>query len=235
MNSRHLDRFFLDAQFTPEDSAVALSAIGEPGVTALVKLLGHTDPWIRINAVFALGDAGSAKIGENLGQMEKLLDDPEPHVILATLDALAALGIFGEKAISQMKRFLNGVVTHWGTDAKNDPRLAELGKMRYLSAIALLSWLRSSAKKIPHLVSFAEAALLESLNDESGYPALIACSALERSDSVENLRAALIYLRGRSWDAAQNTRQIGQWTLDHNRATLERISTRDQMNDKKLT
>ena len=53
----------------------------------------------------------------------------------------------------------------------------------------------------------------------SGYPALIACSALERSDSVENLRAALIYLRGRSWDAAQNTRQIGQWTLDHNRAT----------------
>ena len=101
----------------------------------------------RINAVFALGDAGSAKIGENLGQMEKLLDDPEPHVILATLDALAALGIFGEKAISQMKRFLNGVVTHWGTDAKNDPRLAELGKMRYLSAIALLSWLRSSAKK----------------------------------------------------------------------------------------
>ena len=46
-----------------------------------------------------------------------------------------------------MKRFLNGVVTHWGTDAKNDPRLAELGKMRYLSAIALLSWLRSSAKK----------------------------------------------------------------------------------------
>ena len=235
VNSRHLDRFFLDAQFTPEDSAVALSAIGEPGVTALVKLLGHTDPWIRINAVFALGDAGSAKVGENIGQMEKLLDDPEPHVILATLDALAALGIFGEKAISQMKRFLNGVVTHWGTDAKNDPRLAELGKMRYLSAIALLSWLRSSAKKIPHLVSFAEAALLESLNDESGYPALIACSALERSDSVENLRAALIYLRGRSWDAAQNTRQIGQWTLDHNRATLERISTRDQINDKKRT
>ena len=38
---------------------------------------------------------------------------PNP-VILATLDALAALGIFGEKAISQMKRFLNGVVTHWG-------------------------------------------------------------------------------------------------------------------------
>ena len=69
------------------------------------------------------------------------------------------------------------------------------------------------------------AALLESLQDENGYPALIACSALERSDSVHCLRAAVKYLRGRSWDSAQNSRQIGQCTIDHGRATLERISS----------
>ena len=100
-----------------------------------------------------------------------------------------------------------------------------MGEMRYLSAVALLSCLSQSATQLPHLVSQAEAALLETLQDENGYPALIACSALERSDSVHCLRAAVKYLRGRSWDSAQNSRQIGQWTIDHGRAALDRISS----------
>ena len=221
----HLGRFFLDGQFTPEDSAIALSAIGKPAVAALLGLLEHTDPWIRINAAYALGDAGPVVVGEHVSQMARLLDDPEPSVIRVTLDAFAALGAFDEHAIERMRHFLSGTVPQWGADVETEPRLRMMGQMRYLSAIALLSWLSHSAAQLPHLVPQAEAALLESLQDENGYPALIACSALERSDSVHCLRAAIKYLRGRSWDSAQNSRQIGQWTIDHGRATLERIAS----------
>ena len=221
----HLGRFFLDGQFTPEDSAIALSAIGKPAVAALLGLLEHTDPWIRINAAYALGDAGSVVVGEHVSQMARLLDDPEPSVIRVTLDAFAALGAFDEHAIERMRHFLSGTVPQWGADVETEPRLRMMGQMRYLSAIALLSWLSHSAVQLPHLVPQAEAALLESLQDENGYTALIACSALERSDSVHCLRAAIKYLRGRSWDSAQNSRQIGQWTIDHGRATLERIAS----------
>ena len=221
----HLGRFFLDGQFTPEDSAIALSAIGKPAVAALLGLLEHTDPWIRINAAYALGDAGPVVVGEHVSQMARLLDDPEPSVIRVTLDAFAALGAFDEHAIERMRHFLSRTVPQWGADVETEPRLRMMGQMRYLSAIALLSWLRHSAAQLPHLVPQAEAALLESLQDENGYPALIACSALERSDSVHCLRAAVKYLRGRSWDSAQNSRQIGQWTIDHGRATLERIAS----------
>ena len=221
----HLGRFFLDGQFTPEDSAIALSAIGKPAVAALLGLLEHTDPWIRINAAYALGDAGPVVVGEHVSQMARLLDDPEPSVIRVTLDAFAALAAFDEHAIERMRHFLSGTVPQWGADVETEPRLRMMGQMRYLSAIALLSWLSHSAAQLPHLVPQAEAALLESLQDENGYPALIACSALERSDSVHCLRAAIKYLRGRSWDSAQNSRQIGQWTIDHGRATLERIAS----------
>jgi HEAT repeat protein len=221
----HLGRFFLDGQFTPEDSAIALSAIGKPAVAALLGLLEHTDPWIRINAAYALGDAGPVVVGEHVSQMARLLDDPEPSVIRVTLDAFAALGAFDEHAIKSMRHFLSGTVPQWGANVETEPRLRMMGQMRYLSAIALLSWLSHSATQLPHLVPQAEAALLESLQDENGYPALIACSALERSDSVHCLRAAVKYLRGRSWDSAQNSRQIGQWTIDHGRATLERIAS----------
>ena len=221
----HLGRFFLDGQFTPEDSAIALSAIGKPAVAALLGLLEHTDPWIRINAAYALGDAGPVVVGEHVSQMARLLDDPEPSVIRITLDAFAALGAVDEHAISRMRQLLSGTVPQWGADAETEPRLRMMGQMRYLSAIALLSWLSHSAAQLPHLVPQAEAALLESLQDENGYPALIACSALERSDSVHCLRAAVKYLRGRSWDSAQNSRQIGQWTIDHGRATLARIAS----------
>ena len=224
----HLDRFFLDGQFTPEDAAIALSAIGRPAVEVLVELMSHSDPWIRINAVYALGDAGAHIVGPYVSRMSELLDDPEPSVIRVTLDALAALGTFDAVAIDRMRSFLANDVRGWGADADSEPRLPMLGQMRYLSAIALLSWLTGSATQAPQLVAKVEAALMESLSDESGYPPLIACSALERSDSVRSLRAAVHYLRGRCWDAAQNSRPIGEWTIAHGRATLARISASDR-------
>jgi hypothetical protein len=103
-----------------------------------------------------------------------------------------------------------------------------LEQMRYLSAIALLSRVSNSSAAESELIAMVEEALVESLSDESGYPPLIACAALERSGSVTSLRAAVHYLRGRAWDPAQNTRQIGAWTIAHRRSTLERLMALDQ-------
>ncbi|HBX00180.1 MAG TPA: hypothetical protein DEF77_04475, partial [Gammaproteobacteria bacterium] len=102
-------------------------------------------------------------VGEHVSQMARLLDDPEPSVIRVTLDAFAALGAFDEHAIERMRHFLSGTVPQWGADVETEPRLRMMGQMRYLSAIALLSWLSHSAAQLPHLVPQAEAALLESL------------------------------------------------------------------------
>ena len=226
-SAHHLDRLFLEGQFTPEDAAVALGAMGKPALAALLELLDHPDPWMRINAVYALGEAGPAIVAAHVDRITALLDDPEPSVIRVTLDALAALGQFGGQAIARMHCFLAKDVPGWGSDAESDYRLSMLGQMRYLSAIALLAWGSNASTPPPDLVAEVEAALLETLTDSDGYPPLIACMALERADSVEGLRAAVRYLRVRAWDAAQNTRPIGAWTIAHRQATLARISALD--------
>ena len=63
MSPNVLERRFSKRQFVPEDTAIALAAIGAPAVPKLVELLSHEDPWIRINAAYSLGDAGPMAAG----------------------------------------------------------------------------------------------------------------------------------------------------------------------------
>ncbi len=79
--------------------------------------------------------------------------------------------------------------------------------------------------KESQFLSLVEAALLHGLKDENGYPPRLACLALERCGSVESLHAVIQYLRGRSWDAEQNTRAVGAWTLAHRSSTLARLNS----------
>lgn len=110
----------------------------------------------------------------------------------------------------------------WGATAETEPRLAMLDQFRYLSTLALLAWV--SHAEAPS--ADVEAALIEALNDENGYPPLIACRALERLGSADAMRAAIRYLQARSWDSAQNTRAAlsGAWTQQHRKATLARLT-----------
>ncbi|MEM7365629.1 MAG: HEAT repeat domain-containing protein, partial [Pseudomonadota bacterium] len=59
MSEDHNDRHFSTRQLVPEDAAVVLGVIGGDAVPALLPLLDHEDPWIRINAVYALGEIGT--------------------------------------------------------------------------------------------------------------------------------------------------------------------------------
>ena len=56
----------------------------------LQGLLAHRDPWIRINAAFALGELGPAA-EECVPQLAALLRDPHSQVVRQTLDALGAI------------------------------------------------------------------------------------------------------------------------------------------------
>ena len=73
----HLERKFSPRQFVPEDAAVVLGAIGKPAVEPLATLLDHADPWMRINAAYALGEAGPDAAGMPTPiSIGELLDDP---------------------------------------------------------------------------------------------------------------------------------------------------------------
>lgn len=222
-SANHLNRFYIGGQFTPEDVAIALGVIGAPAVPRLVKLLHHEDPWIRLNAVYALGDAGPKAVGAHIDDVAALLNDPEGCVIRVALDALCALGTFGPATVKQLHRFLAKDIPAWDVSIEGEARLAMLSQIRYLSSLALLAWVSNTDS--PSLE--VEAALIDTLDDENGYPPLIACLALERLGSVDAMRAAIHYLRARCWDSAQNTRAAlsGEWTKAHRKATLARLTT----------
>ena len=222
-SGHHLDRFFSDGQFTPEDSAIALGVIGAPSIEALIGLFDHRDPWIRINAVYAVGEAGADVARPYLPYVTQLLFDKEASVIRVALDALAVLGILDAPTAERLHQIIARHVPEWSGGNGQDLRLAMLEQMRYLSVLALLNWASDLEGRDSELLPVVEAALLLSLDDENGYPPRLACLALERCGSAESLHAVIQYLRSRSWDTQQNTRAIGAWTLAHQSATLERL------------
>ena len=92
-----LERRFSQRQFVPEDAAIALGAIGKPAMTSVRALLNHKDPWIRMNAVYAIGEMGFEVSKEIADEVGELLDDPLDCVVRVALDALCSLTNFGEK------------------------------------------------------------------------------------------------------------------------------------------
>ena len=219
MSTNHLERFFIERQFTPEDVAIALGIIGAPAIPRLVELLQHDDPWIRLNALYALGEMGPEIAGKHIDDIGACLFDSEGCVVRVALDALCALGSFGPATIARLHQFLSKDIPDWRQD---DPRFLMLDQIRYLSSLALLAWVSNADFHSPEV----EAALVDALADENGYPPLIACLALERLGSTEGMRAAIHFLRARCWDSAQNTRAAlsGAWTRAHRQATLARLN-----------
>ena len=175
-----------------------------------------------MNAVYALGDAGPTAAGAHADDIGALLNDPESCVIRVALDVLCALGTFGPATVKQLHRFLARDIP--GSDVSSDgkPRFAMLDQIRYLSSLALLAWVSNADTPSAEV----EAALMDTLDDENGYPPLVACLALERIGSVDAMRAAIRYLRARCWDSSQNTRPAlsGEWTKAHRKATLARMA-----------
>ena len=204
----HLDRCYSPRQFVPEDAALALGVIGLPAVEPLVALLDHADPWMRINAAYALGEVGPAAGGAVADRVGELLDDPVTAVVRAAADALYALPCFGPPTVARAHRLLAENIADGEAPAMGEPSLGgrwtKQNHLRYVVSLALLA--RLTGDDLP---GGLEDAFLAGLGEETGYTQAVACEGLERLGTPGGLRAALRHLQPRRWDP-QHIRLAGQ-------------------------
>ncbi|MCY4130243.1 MAG: HEAT repeat domain-containing protein [Gammaproteobacteria bacterium] len=195
-------RRFSRRQFVPEDVAIALGLIGTPSIDPLVALLDEADPWMRINAAYALGEIGKATSAELADQVGTLLDDELHQVVRAAADALCWLP-YGEKTIGRIKRILVDSRDDWQDSAMGEPKLGGSwtieNQVRYALAWTVLS--RVNHPTGADVSIQLEDAMLSALPFESGYTPAVLCQGLERIGTPQALRAVIRYLQPRRWDA----------------------------------
>ena len=95
-----------------EDAAYALAAAGTRTLPALEELLDHEDPWVQINAAFALGEIGKPARGA-VARLAKLLDSPVSQVVRQALDALGMIGCDLAPALPKIERLLTETNLEW--------------------------------------------------------------------------------------------------------------------------
>ena len=195
----HLERKFSPRQFVPEDAAIVLGAIGEPAVEPLAALLDDSDPWITINAAYALGEAGPDAAGRQADRIGELLDDHLAAVARAATDALCTLPCFGSPTVARLGRVLAHDMDDGEEPAMGEPSLGgrwtKQNHLRYLASLALLARVTGSSPP-----DGLEQAFIAGLDDETGYTQAIACQGLERLGTRTGLKAAVRHLQTRRWD-----------------------------------
>ena len=188
-----LVRRWNDGAVVPQDEAYALGAMGEVTVQPLIELLGHDDPWIKINAAFALGEIGEPAACA-MPALARLLRHELPQVARASLDAMAFIGTDTRVALPAIRKLLTVNNPGW---QEPSPRAGWTGEnqARFNAMCALLN------SDIP--VEELDDVLVASLDDETGYVHAMALEALTERRAGEDragLRRALDYLMTHRWD-----------------------------------
>jgi len=178
-----------EGAFVPEDSAYALAAMGAASVPALVALLAHENEWVRINALFALGEVGTGAV-TCLPKLKEALADPAHSVVRTALDALGQIGPAAAELLPEITALLHSEHPEWGELLQRDWCGAD--QMRVNAAMALLR-LGPQAPGI-------EEALAGALGDPCGYVDGFALEALLNMDSPTALQTAVSHLRTHRWD-----------------------------------
>jgi len=176
-----------------EDAAYVLAASGDAAVPALIKLLGHNDPWVQINAAFSLGEIGPPAAA-SVEKLTNLLDSPYQQVVRQALDALGAIGCRLQLALGQIETLLGQSNSQWlhaqvgrGWNAQDQVRLN--------AAFTLLN-----ATSLGEDLDAIECILVPALADANGYVAAVACEALIRIGTTTATTHAIGYLSDRRWD-----------------------------------
>ena len=176
-----------------DDSAYALAAIGEEAVPALTSLLESRDPWVVINASFALGEIGPAA-RDGLPKVIHLLSHPEQQVVRQALDTLGAIGGDIADALPKIEALFIETNPDWQTSEVFRGWTGQ-DQVRLNAVLALLSCLDEPANH-----AAIESILVKSLKDPNGYVPAVATEALVRLGSNTAVQASIRYLQDRRWD-----------------------------------
>ena len=176
-----------------DDAAYALAAAGPAAIGVLTELLQNEDPWVRINAVFALGEIGPAA-KESVTAIVKLLDDPHQQVVRQTLDAIAAIGEGMDVALPKIEHLLTSSNPDW---QQREVMRGWTGQdqVRLNAAFALLSGINYDND-----IDQIESILNNSLDDPNGYVPAVSVEALTRIGTTSSHASAIRYLQDRRWD-----------------------------------
>jgi hypothetical protein len=178
-----------------EDAAYALAAVGEPAVPALLALLSHSSDWVRINALFALGEMGG-RAQEAVPAILAQLRHPAHEVVRTALDALGQIGIAEEIALPEFHRLLREDNPDWQKPIFRAWTGENQARVNAMMALLRLGWKSPAALRL----------IAESLDDPCGYVGGFGAEALLRSETPFGIRAACAYLQAHRWD---NTLQKG--------------------------
>lgn len=156
-------------------------------------LLGHPDPWLQVNAAFALGEMGAAA-KKAVPALAQLLDSPQQVVVRQGLDALSAIGTGFAAVLPRVERLL----------VETNPAWQEAQVMRgwtgedqvRMNAAELLLCAATAGEALPEVERIATAAL----GDKNGYVSAIAIETLQRIGTPSASAAALRFLSHRRWD-----------------------------------
>ena len=200
-DTRANDRRWNERAVVMEDAAYALAAVGQPAVDALAHLLESTDPWVLINAAFALGEIGPLA-AVAVPKLASLLDHPNQQVVRQTLDALGFIGKNLECAFPSIEWLLENTRQDWQRPEVMRGWTAT-DQIRMNTAATLMNacnYRENPLKKVEDL-------LIKSLEDENGYVPAIASEALLRLGTETAQRTAISYLSDRRWDESITARK----------------------------
>ncbi|MCH2353492.1 MAG: HEAT repeat domain-containing protein, partial [Pseudomonadales bacterium] len=176
-----------------DDAAYSLAAVGKEAIPALTSLLGAKDPWVVINALFALGEIGPAA-RHAMPQVIRLLEHPKQQVVRQALDTLGAIGGDIGEALPQIHALLQETNPNWQSPEVGRGWTGQ-DQVRLNAVLAILSCLNEPANH-----ASIESILIASLDDPNGYVPAVATEALVRLGSKTGIEASVRYLQDRRWD-----------------------------------
>jgi HEAT repeat protein len=174
-----------------QDEAYALGRLGEVAIDPLRQLLQSKDPWIVINAAFALGQIGYPA-ARAIDDLTVRLDSADHRVVRAILESIACIGSNTEAALPAIKKILRTDRETWNQDT--DLPFLVGDQIHFNAALALLS------SDLPIMVM--EDFLLELLERpaDRNFVQAIALEVLLRNPSESSLPQVLKYLQVHCWD-----------------------------------
>jgi HEAT repeat protein len=176
-----------------ENATYALAAMGEPAVGSLTRLLSHEDEWVRINAIFALGEIGKAA-RPAIEMLCAALQDPSYAVVRTALDAIGHIGGDPAQIVPAIEAVLTRSDPEWQTPIERNWSAQDQVRINAVMALVRLGY----PEAIPLVAGI--------LDDPCGYVGGFGIEYLLRQGTPESLEAASEYLYRHRWD---NTLQSG--------------------------